>query len=97
MISAARIPGANLRDQAVRTAGALAELGVTTLMLEPPDALPTTLTARGTDLVGALLSVSGGRLIADSIGVVISIASDGLSWSASDTASAAAWQSALSR
>jgi hypothetical protein len=56
------VPGATPRERAIRLAGALAELGITQLILTKPDGARAQLTARHTDLPGILSALHDGSL-----------------------------------
>lgn len=94
MTPRARVPGATLRDQAIRVAGALAELGAVAVVVERAG-IRAELAARSTDLPGVLVAGVGGVLRCDPLGIEIYITADGLEWSAQDQAAAQTWAQAL--
>lgn len=89
------VPGADVREQAVRVAGALAELGVIRLILESEDGSPRELKARETDLPGVIAASPGCVLAAPEWGITVRIRTDDLEWEALDVRSAAVWEAAL--
>jgi len=89
------VAGADARQRAVRLAGALAELGVTGLVLKKSDGSAAELRARETDLPGVILASPGFVLSSAGLGVEVTISGDRLEWTARDAGAAAALQQAL--
>ena len=80
-MTARPVPGGTVFEQAVRIAGALAELGVTDLVFKRAGAC-TGLLARQTDLPGMLAAMpAGSRLECASLGIVVEVGAGGLVWS----------------
>jgi hypothetical protein len=90
------VPGAGLRERAVRVAGALAELGVTRLVLECAGERRE-LRPRETDLVGVIARAGGGVLRSAAPAIEIRIGAAGLEWACGDPGVAAIWREAVSR
>ncbi|MBX3376938.1 MAG: hypothetical protein KF678_08045 [Phycisphaeraceae bacterium] len=81
-MTARRVPGGTVFEQAIRVAGAMAELGVSDLVFKRAGTC-TGLTARQTDLPGMLATMPpGSRLECASLGVVVEMRSSSLVWSA---------------
>lgn len=86
------VPGNTLADQAVRAAGALAELSITELIMAPNSILQT----RITDLPGVLVNAAiGVRLTARALELTIEKQARGLVWSSDNPEHAAAFAAAL--
>jgi hypothetical protein len=90
------VPGADLREQAVRVAGALAELGVTRLVLECAGERRE-LRPRETDLAGVIARAGGGALRSAAPAIEIRTGTAGLEWACQDPGVAAIWREAVSR
>jgi hypothetical protein len=89
------VPGETVEIQAVRVAGALAELGVREVMLIR-GGLSKELNTRETDLPAVLCNApAGSRLECLEVGIVIDITAAGLAWSAADSASAGCFAARL--
>ena len=76
------VPGATAQERAIRLAGALAELGITQLVLVRPDGTREQLHARRTDLPAILSSAQSGTLEAPALRITLG----SLSWESTDPA-----------
>ena len=89
------MPGATLQEQAVRIAGAMAELGVQDLVLKRVGAC-TGLLTRQADLPGVLVAMpAAARLECASLGVVVEMTGGEIVWRGLDGGRAAEFEKAL--
>jgi hypothetical protein len=90
------VPGDGRMDQAIRLAGALAELGEHRIVLHHPDGRQEPLAPRSTDLPGLFLAASSGvRIVCGDLGLTISIQDMAVRWEAQSPAAAATIRTAL--
>ena len=88
------VPGRDARERAVRLAGALAEMGVTRLVVEA-GWVSREVRARETDLPEVVLRSLGAVIASPELGIEVEIGSERLVWRARDEAAAAMMGAAL--
>lgn len=89
------VPGVTKASQAIRVAGAFAELGAQNVVIVQGEQAQR-LNTRDTDLPAILIEApAGSRLECEPLGISIDIAATGLSWTAADAAAAARFENAL--